>query len=187
MPNKVSHDPTLQTTKQMLDELDALMEKMLALPTSDGEDDACFPEPVVKPLPLPATMSATLTLLREAQEQAAHPAFNPPHMALPPTEAREPAPQPEPLTNDIVPPSVMEKLEPMLAAIPEPEGALATQWGYLPLVAINVIFDWATMIFGGAGSWMRTDGGRLLLGFSGVVMMLIAAGWFLKDWLGWNW
>jgi hypothetical protein len=187
MSNKMSNDPTLQTTKQMLDELDALMEKMLALPVTDGDDGSTFPEEVVKPAP--TTLSATLTLLREAPARAesAHPALNPPHLTLPPLETREPAPQPTPFTNEVAPPSVMEKLEPMLAAIPEQETPLATQWGYLPLVAINVTFDYATMTFGGAGTWMRTDGGRLLLGLSGVAMMLIAVGWFVKDWLGWNW
>ena len=69
----------------------------------------------------------------------------------------------------------MEKLEPMLAAIPEPEAAFSTQWGYLPLVAINVTFDYATMIFGGAGTWMRTEWGRWLLGLSGAAMILVAA------------
>ena len=102
-------------------------------------------------------------------------------------EAWEPAPQPEPLTNEIAPAGVREKLEPLLAALPEPEAALTTQWGYLPLVAINVTFDYATLILGGAGEWMRSEGGRLLLGLSGVAMMLIAVGWFMKDWLGWNW
>jgi hypothetical protein len=191
MSNKISNDVTLQTTKQMLDELDALMEKMLSVPVNEGDEGSAFPEEVVKPTPLPAT----LTLLREAplREEAAHPALNPPHLTLPPLEpmppleVREPASQPMPFTNEVAPASVMEKLEPMLAALPEPEAALATQWGYLPLVAINLTFDYATMILGGAGEWMRTEGGRLLLGLSGVAMMLIAAGWFVKDWLGWNW
>ena len=55
--------PTLQTTKQMLDELDALMEKMLSLPVNELEDGSAFPEEVVKPTA--STLAATLTLLRE--------------------------------------------------------------------------------------------------------------------------
>jgi hypothetical protein len=158
------------------------MEKMLSLPVTDGDDGLAFPQEVVTPAP--ATLSATLTLLREAsaREEAAHAALNPPHLTLPP-----PAPMPQPLTNDVAPPSVMEKLEPLLAAIPEQEAPLSTQWGYLPLVAINVTFDYATMILGGAGAWMRTEWGRLLLGLSGAAMLLAAAIWFVKDWLGWTW
>jgi len=34
---------------------------------------------------------------------------------------------------------------------------------------------------------MRSEGGRMLLGFSGIALMLAAVVWLLKDWLGWNW
>ena len=38
MPDKTPNDASLQSTKQMLDELDALMEKMLTLPVSDLDE-----------------------------------------------------------------------------------------------------------------------------------------------------
>ena len=44
-----------------------------------------------------------------------------------------------------------------------------------------------TLAFGGAGKWMRSDGGRMLLGLSGIALLAAAVVWFLKDWLGWNW
>ena len=154
MSNKLPNDSSLQTTKQMLDELDALMEKMLSLPVNDLED--------TPPLPLPRevvqapSLSATLTLLAPPPPQSykvpepmlPHPVVNPPHIALPATSpaepepmedlattlsAHEPAPYPEPLTNEFMPPSALAKVEPLLAEIPAPATPVATQWGYLPL------------------------------------------------------
>ena len=37
-----------------------------------------------------------------------------------------------------------------------------------------------------AGGWLRSQGGRMLLGAAGIVMTATAVGWLLKDWLGWN-
>jgi hypothetical protein len=28
---------------------------------------------------------------------------------------------------------------------------------------------------------------RMLMGLVGMVMLIVATGWFLKDWLGWQW
>ena len=201
MSNKLPNDSTLQTTKQMLDELDALMEKMLSLPMNDLDDALPFPEEVVKA----PTMGATLTLLApSAQERAppeprssylspSHPGLNPPHINMPALEPaapmmyQEPAPQPEPLTNEVAPPSRLAELEPLLAALPGSAAPLTTQWGYLPLVWINSAFDRSTTVLGGAGDGLRSEVGRMLLGVSGAAMMVVAVGWFLKDWLGWNW
>lgn len=206
MSNKLVNDSTLQTTKQMLDELDALMEKMLSLPMNDLDDAAPFPEEVVKA----PTLGATLTLLAPSVPESvpleprssylspsktlpSHPVLNPPHISLPALEPaapmmyQEPAPQPEPLTNEVAPPSRLAELEPLLAALPGSAAPLTTQWGYLPLVWINSAFDRSTTVLGGAGDGLRSEVGRMLLGVSGAAMMLVAVGWFLKDWLGWNW
>ena len=62
---------------------------------------------------------------------------------------------------------------------------MATQLAYLPLLWINLLFDQATMLLPG-GAWFRTAAGRALLGLVGIVLLGVATGWFLKDWLGWN-
>jgi hypothetical protein len=205
MSNKLPNDSSLQTTKQMLDELDALMEKMLSLPVNDLEDAPPLPRGVVKA----PSLSATLTLLAPpAQAYQApdpslpHPAVNPPHITLPaaqpaepepmqdlatPFAAPDPAPQPEPLTNEVMPPSVLAKLGPLLAEIPQPARPMATQWGYLPLLLTNAAFDRATTYLGVVGHRLRSQAGRTLLGVSGVALMAVAVGWLVKDWLGWNW
>ena len=56
-----------------------------------------------------------------------------------------------------------------------------------PLLWINQRFDYATMFLGGVGSMLRSYAGRMLLGLVGLALLAGAAGWVLKDWLGWNW
>ena len=199
MANKTK-DATLQSTKQMLDELDALMEKMLSLPVNET-DDGSASAPEVKSPSLPPTLSATLTLLEPPAKapvrdlplpEPEHPAVNPPHLEMPvapppplPPPVREPAPLPEPMTNDVTPPSVMPKLEPLLEEIPEPDVPLTTEWGYLPLLWMNQAFDGLTIALG-AGEWLRSQAGRMLLGVSGVALLAFAVAWLVRDWLGWN-
>src|SRR5881227_3988690 len=56
---------TLQSTRQMLDDLDALMERMLAIPVNNPDDTADAPPGIVR---MP-TMSATLTVLDPSAEE----------------------------------------------------------------------------------------------------------------------
>jgi hypothetical protein len=191
MSKKTTNDTTLQTTKQMLDELDVLMEKMLSLPTNDPDDAPPFPQEVIKPPAWTPTLSATLTLLEPPAPEALtapptassylstpeplspHPAVNPPHFASDPALpgsvpiGYQPAPQPEPLANQVATP-------------------VTTLWIYLPLLWINQAFDGSTTILGPAGVLLRSQVFRALLGLSGVAFIVIAVVWFLKDWLGWN-
>jgi hypothetical protein len=210
MSNNPTNDTTLQSTKQMLDELDALMEKMLSLPTNDADDAPPFPQEVIKPPAWTPTLSATLTLLEPPapgpltspptassyfstpEPLSAHPSVNPPHFASDPALpgpapiGYQPALQPEPLTNQVVPSSVLRELQPLLERIPEPATPVTTLWIYLPLLWINQAFDRSTTILGPAGFLLRSQVIRALLGLSGVALMVLAVGWFLKDWLGWN-
>jgi hypothetical protein len=223
MSNKTPNT-SLQSTKQMLDELDALMEKMLTLPVNELDEAETPSTPSV---PEPTKLSATVTLLEPPAEAQPKPrpappipvsmpsyqapeldlspapplAVNPPHFEFPATteataEDRTPevnaeAPQyetPAPLTNDVMPASVLPKLEPMLAdEAGEPATSLQTQWLYWPLLWINQGFDRTTLMFGGAGYLARSQAGRMLLGLTGFALMAGGVVWFLKDWLGWNW
>lgn len=207
MSNKNPHTPdaALQSTKQMLDELDALMEKMLTLPVNDLDDAPTLPAP---PALEKSALSASLTLLERSAEAPAgkndgpsmdEPAgaplpYHPPHFEAQPRQERErlasayQIPEPAPLTNEVEPPPLMRDLEPLLSEIAEPPApSLALHWVYLPLVWVNQGFDGATLAFGGAGRWMRSEVGRMLLGFLGIVMLAAGIVWFLKDYLGWQW
>ena len=184
---KKTDDGTLQTTKQMLDELDALMDRMLSLPVSDADDEPPLPEK-------PAVLSAKLTLLEsppapsmvaptpiQQMPQLLHtnPPVNPPHFTPPPV-------QPTPLTNDVVPPSVMPQVETLLKSDSDEPAPLGTQLGYLPLWWINDRFDNAVNSFPVVSTLLRSQNGRGLLGFLGIVLSAAAFGWLLKDLLGWN-
>jgi hypothetical protein len=181
MAKMPANDTTLQSTKQMLDELDALMEQMLSMPVHDAEEAPRFPKDIVKP----QALTATLTLLESPaplngpRTPAIHPPLNPPHAAMSSALA--------PLTNDAVPVSMLAKVDPMLAAIPESDAAPTTRWCYLPLLWINQLFDGWTFMLGEWGAMLRTQVSRTLLGIMGIALLVLAAGWFVKDWLGWNW
>lgn len=211
MANK--NDATLETTKQMLDELDALMERMLSLPVSEGEEASTFPKEVVK---TPPPLSAKLTMLTTP------PAVNPPHRLPPaspppslltkstpienplssvkyeapaieappmpvPELPRVAAPPPEPLTNDVLPPSTMPKLESLMTETLDTDSDAISEYGYQPLLWLNQTFDSATEMLGDGGAWLRSQIGRMLLGLCGLGLTVIAAGWLLKDLLGWHW
>lgn len=194
MSNKTPNDSSLQSTKQMLDELDALMDRMLALPVNEMDDAPAFPKEIVPE----KALAATLTLLQSPPplpapapllETPSHPAVNPPHRILAVTElTAEPlsVPTPAPLTNDVAPPSLLPQLEALLANMPAASPPSASLGVYLPLLWINQAFDGCTLILGPSGTKLRSQAGRMMLGFVGVVLLMASATWFLRDWLGWN-
>jgi len=210
-------------TRQMLDELDALMERMLALPVNDLEEPLPAPPP-----PLPA-LSATLT------EAPPEPATEPEPRPRPPeprqsgkvlvgrlspsyTAPDEPAPPPaerpafsyatpedeeaipslpdRPLWEPAAPPSSPpseNKLPPLIVPKTPPPAKQYPRrrslfgWCLQPLVWINVGYDRSTGWLGVPGRWLRSNGGRMMLGYVGLGMLCLAAAWLLRDWLGWSW
>ena len=60
---------TLQSTRQILDELDALMDRMLAIPVNDMDE----PLPPARSIIHIPTVSATLTVLEEPPEEEVSP------------------------------------------------------------------------------------------------------------------
>jgi hypothetical protein len=182
----------LQTTRQLLDELDTLMERMLALPIEDGEPRSTAPE-------TPA-VAATLTLLDDPA--ALDSAGEAPHDTQPAND-REPAtdgmdapsgyataiqvpaapsytdpaePDPTPLREVGVP--ALEKLLPLPRLTPRP--ALSYQF----LLWINRRYDRSTYWLGRPGRWLRTGAFRLLMGLAGLALLGLAVGWLSRDWFG---
>jgi hypothetical protein len=137
---------TLQSTRQMLDELDALMDRMLAIPVNDVDDPAPRPGDIVR---MP-TVSATLTVLeapledeedpakdeRPAQEarpllQESFPSYSTETVDTAAEPAREPlllqphhleappkAPEPEPIPEDTIPPAITALPVPAVESTP---------------------------------------------------------------------
>jgi hypothetical protein len=195
MPStKSKTDNTTTSTRQMLDELDALMERMLALPVNDLDEAA------QTPLPRP-TLSATLTVID-----------------APDAETQEPPPTAEPLVNlaylqetsdgepasaatqqlsetpdngltapsypwgVVTAPSVAEAA---VAPLKRPRRSFAG-WVLSPVIAFNRGFDGWLERFGFVGAWFRRPSGRLALGIAGLGMLASAIAWFLYDLASWT-
>lgn len=212
-PTRGKEPAALQSTRQMLDELDALMERMLALPVNELEEPASAdsaspdtyprdPEPgnIVR---MP-TVSATLTVVDTPGEETTAPAVEerpsyfaeeaeepPPNYVTqspPPHAIQAPrkVPPPEPIPEEAIPPSITSL--PVLAVQPirPPRRSLGSLW-IKPLQWTNRLFDLGTYVLGNPGGWLRTPRGRTFLGMAGLALLGAAAFWLIKDWLGWVW
>jgi hypothetical protein len=162
---------SLNDTRQLLDELDALMDQMLALPI-DGEDDAAAASDTTP------TVSATLTMLAPSAEVAPHPeeeSAPPPALAIAPVT----------IVSDVGAPPMCE-LAPMPAAVPTDRWHPG-QIGYQFLLWANQGYDYGTTWLGAPGRFLRSQAGKALLGAGGLFLLGAALCWLCKDWLGWNW
>lgn len=181
---------SLQTTRQMLDELDALMERMLALPVNELED-----APPSRTTSKPPTVAASLTLLSPASTApapAAVPRAAPAAIAaalpapapLPPLPPTPMPAAPEPIVAQVLPPSQTPQVEALLAEVPAPVPSAEARLA-LPLLWLNEAFDRATESFGFAGRLGRGPSGRMILGLTGLALLIASVIWLLKDSLGW--
>jgi hypothetical protein len=213
------------TTRQMLDDLDALMERMLSVPVADAEPAAAPPAspklsatltllepPAPKPIPVRRPLETPVKL--ETPAVAPPPAFpkqTPPAPTahdmgqslpvvarkdfneepgrVPTSEARQDAASVavlEPITNDVLPPSMLPRITQLLAEVPDAKPS-ALGMLYAPLWWINVAFDGCTYLLGRPGAFLRDAGGRLIVGLLGIVLGLLAVAWYAKDAWGWTW
>jgi hypothetical protein len=209
MASGQSHDaPGLHATRQMIDELDALMERMLALPVNDTED-APAPAPPTAPAPSSMPLTAKLTLLQVPADDppldSAHVGTNPSHLPVlgvvrsasaHPTTGLSPGmpmlpPLPEapavrvtPFSDRVVPPPMQPDLDTLLCEVPEPADSLGS-WFIVLLFWGNRAFDQATTLLGTPGRLLRTSAARMALGLTGVILFVSACWWLLRDWFGW--
>lgn len=166
-------------TRQQLDDLDALMQRMLALPVTPGEGDG---PPELARVSEPAEPVSSVS------------------PTLPPTPLAE-APLPAPMTEitpSVAPmpegPSFIEErpratdpvaAEEEPARVPHRRPEIA---GWLrPLLWSNRVFDRGTMRLGSPGRWLRGQRGRAFLGAAGLIMLAGAVAWSILDWMGWLW
>jgi hypothetical protein len=190
----VKDDTKYTDTRQLLDELDALMDRMLALPIEDHEEPAA---PTAAPAATPI-VSATLTLL-DSPDQVAAPKPLPTAQAEPiryevdePTHAT--AASAVPTADESVPVPMMTvvgaparfdftPLPPVAAGARLRPAHLSYQF----LLWINQGYDRGTNWFGKPGRALRSRLGRALLGIAGFALLALALAWLGRDWLGWNW
>jgi hypothetical protein len=158
--------------RQQLDELDALLQRMLNLPVSP-------PEPESVP---PPTSSPRVSVIEEL------PPLPPP---LPPPRAI-PTPPPiyrDPVTVETPPnlplPRTMPSRSPLPENGPPPKLRSRPLW-MAPFLWIDDCFENATNPFGFLGRWLRQPIGRAFLGWVGVLCLAAAVALVLLDWFGWT-
>jgi len=156
----------LQDTRQLLDELDALMDQMLALPITDqNENDVAAAE-------TPGTVTATLTMLdpQGSPDDAAESHETP---------TKRSAPEPISVLQ-VATPAKVEHVE-------APAPVVRTPWrpdhiSYQFLLWLNQGYDDGTHWLGKPGKLLRSRAGKTILGVAGLALLGVAAAWLGLGW-----
>lgn len=192
--------PAPRPTRQQLDDLDALLQRMLALPVNPGEEPAPPEPPPAEPLaaspaapplfPEPLTPPPGNMILTDLPPAPPAPASAP----RPPAPAVVPAELvPLPLLNPVPP---AERRPP---ALPAPDRRLSPREALIasrpptaplllrPILWVNRVFDGLAFALGAPGRWLRRPAGRALLGAAGLLLLAAALALALLDRIGWTW
>jgi hypothetical protein len=178
--------PAPQPTRQQLDDLDALLQRMLALPVNPAAESAPPAAPAFPELPEPPAGNMILS--------DPMPSAPPPTAAAPiPWSARPADPVPLPLLNPV---PAAERRAPVL---PPPERAPSPRQGLIasrppepslllrPVLWLNRQFDGLAFNLGTPGRWLRRPAGRTLLGIAGLALLAAAVALVLLGRIGWTW
>ncbi len=170
--------PTPPPTRQQLDDLDALLQRMLALPVNPSDEP---PEPLPDPLEPPAgnvILDDSHPILPPLTQSAppapalavSLPLLNP----VPPAERRPPVLPP--------PDRPLSPRQALIASRPPPDPLLLR-----PLLGLNRLFDTVALGLGRPGRWLRRPTGRTLLGLLGLLLLAAAVACALLGRFGWTW
>jgi hypothetical protein len=196
-------------TRQQLDEIDALLKRMLTLPPLPGEAaeppppalpaaPMTYPAPSVREVPPPRDPSPGEPVVREwrvewpqapAPQPASVVAWGSPAPAGPPSVVgSDPFPVAAPVAANHLPFAVEVPVGPALIpgqpppSTVEPPDSLPVQF----LVLVNGTFNILTYLLGPLGTMLRGPG-RAALGWCGILMLLAAAVWTAGEWAGYDW
>lgn len=167
-------------TRQQLDELDALMQRMLALPVSQqSEGGEAAPT---------ADSGAEIAFAENADSRLPNtwegdpvPTVSSAAVSAPERETPEQAAPPVPVHHPVVAPRMRKAAE----ARPRPPRRGAA-WLLAPLVLTNRGFDRCAARLGAPGRWLGSAAGRNVLGWLGVVCLIAAVAWVVIE-LNWTW
>jgi hypothetical protein len=193
-----------QSTKQLLDELDSLMQRMLAVPVQPADvETAPPPSPAprqveLKPAPITPVVQAPPSLMQTPP--APHsPVASEPFPPLVPIIVKRPKGVAAEMQVISAPPApVPRQQEPVAAQPPQnpkspwmnPTAPKASPrpavpgWGSRILLAMNRSYDRGTDRLGPLGRWLRGEMGRSLLGWIGLAMLVVALAWAAVLFLG---
>jgi hypothetical protein len=212
-------------TRQQLEEIDALLKRMLSLPplasaASESLDSPrsygtatsqpaplssliAPPAPVATPIapstygastriePVPPTYSEWTPPPTPAPSSATVTAWGVPAVAptAPPSYLQQAQPIPQQAYTTSIPynPSASIAAEPSLTTAQPPTSTMKPPKPVLlmPLYLLNRTFDVLTYLIP-FGSWLRGSG-RNMLGWMGIMMLLIAGCWGVGEWNGYDW
>jgi len=171
---------TTHPTRQQLDELEALMQRMLALPVNQQAEETDLPALAADPgaevafaenadSPLPNTWEGSLPPVPTVATDAA------------PAPRAEVTPPPVVAHHPVVAPRLRRSLE----VRPRPP-RLRAAWLLAPVVWLNRAFDRCAARLGAPGRWLCSPAGRNVLGWLGVACLAAAAAWVIIE-LNWTW
>jgi hypothetical protein len=175
----VSHAPT----RQQLDELDALMQRMLALPVDavDVPSDAAPSNIAPSADEEQERVDVLTTITPDAGTPSATQEESPEESVLAPGISWNLiSPLPAPRRGSGVP-------ETAPSAIESSEELIVVGWWLRPLAWMNRGFDRWFQRLGPLGRWLSDTGGRSVLGWIGVLLLAAAVAWVVLDTLGWTW
>jgi hypothetical protein len=201
-------------TRQQLDELDALLQRMLSVPLSPADTPmpaGALPAPTPPASPgwradAPAPAAAPLPHVQlpdPPSSVALQPAVSAPPVPAPKPAppAPKPAPAPPPVAAAPTPKPVPKPPAPAPAppppkaaapvAVPAPPPAPASESAappvaiqFLPFVLLNVIFDFVCGLFGPPGRLLRSGFFKHLYGLAGLALLAYTAAHVAQD-RGW--
>lgn len=188
-------------TRQQLDELDDLLQRMLNLPMTGTEPPPAVPTapagptwrydaPAAPPAPIPhlvappepprapAYSPPAPPVVRPEPITAPVPLIPPPEPTTPiierkPTPPSRPAPKPAPVVTEAPPPAP----KPQIVYEPQPPLPVPL-W---PLAALNWVFDRLAGLLGPPGWLLRSGFGKNVLGLAGIGLILYTAAHLATD------
>ncbi|MSR54450.1 MAG: hypothetical protein EXS09_14355 [Gemmataceae bacterium] len=201
-------------TRQQLDEIDALLRRMLSLPSMTHEPEPTLPAtsfgstPAVRevaPQQPPTSSEPIIRSWRVDWPQTPPPASQPPPAAAWGTPVSAPVQHtpwvpPTPPTATSLGPQVPFALPvhsngahllPVATTVPSSfvapaTGEKTTSLFVLALLLLNGTFNFFTYLLGPLGTWLRGSG-RGSLGWLGILMVLGSAVWAFGNWYGYEW
>jgi hypothetical protein len=178
-------------TQDQLDELETLIQRMLELPVVEQESIDTDPALQVREHPAPSSDGFTIEVSPPHREFAGNPG------ETRGTTDETPAPSGTFKLADELPVIKIRSLRskkptPSRRATSHSTGTEAAAQGgrrlrplLFPLTAMNWVFDLYTLPFGPVGRWLRGSGGRNVLGVTGLILLAIATGCGVVEWMGW--
>lgn len=173
-------------TRQQLDELDALLQKMLTVPIAVDPPPAAAPAMAQPPLPpawridppAPAPSLAHLSLDTPPPVR-----FEPPAPAQKAVPKPVPVPAPKPVPPAVTAPKLAPAPAPKTVVVPAappkavapPPAAPPVPLPFLPFVALNGLFDGICGLFGPPGRLLRSGFFKQLYGLAGLGLVAYTA------------